>query len=761
MMNIRDTKLQYKLALPILMAVTLILGTYFLYTLNEKSWTSYRDLEKVTERTASRLNKNLAFLLWNEDMEVAKTILESEGKKDVFNSIIIFDEDKKEVRLAFKKLTKNGKVKLDFKQDISALLKNDLKKVDGPIFHSSGECEGVDTDGCRKKTTLVGWYSIYVDDSKIKIAIENEKKRMGVILISLIFSITLIIFFLINILVTRPLKEIIEVSNLIKMGNFSKRVRKEFEIGENNEVSALSSSINTMADEIQKLTTGLQNEVNAQTKEIQIQNQSFLNLLSNLDQGFLIINYQGYVENDPTNKTVEIFNDNPKGKNITSVFRFNPTEKMAFHKWLNHVFKGLMSFKDLIPLAHKRLNDINGRILELEYKPIFAGKGWGKIEKVICIINDITKEVNFSKKVEYAKEKSDMILRLVDHPLEFLDVISELQLIIDDYQKNAKGQSYENIFRSFHTIKARIANFKISEIVKRIHSIEEDLFEVMDREKKTFSESNLDTDVSENLIKTRSNTKENEKNDKNISFKIHNLNSFLHDYLKENRNIVELAQSCLNSGEKFEELHKAKEELLKINNVIMKNFVNKNLRDIFFQYEKTITEVGSMQEKTIIFEIEETDITIKPEPYKDFFESLHHIFRNMVDHGIEERDERIDQNKKEEGTIKVFFKKKGRFHFQIGIRDDGRGIDPLKVREKAKKTASLNSLPLNKMSVFELNQLVFEPGFSTKEKASTISGRGIGMDAVKKAILDLEGKVWIESDLGEGTLFVAELPLTS
>ena len=168
-----------------------------------------------------------------------------------------------------------------------------------------------------------------------------------------------------------------------------------------------------------------------------------------------------------------------------------------------------------------------------------------------------------------------------------------------------------------------------------------------------------------------------------------------------------------------------------------------------------------MQEKEISFEVEDTDILIKPEAYKQFFESLHHVFRNIVDHGLEEKNERIDQNKKENGTVKVFFNKKGRFHFQIGIRDDGRGIDPLKIREKAKKIPALSNLPLNKMSVYELIQLIFEPGFSTKENASTISGRGIGMDAVRKTILDLEGKVWVESDIGEGTLLVAELPFVS
>ena len=770
MLKVTDMRLQFKLAWPILLVVALILGSYFFYTLNEKRRLSYANLKYVTETSAKRLSKSLSNLLWNENIEVAKTILESEAKKDAFNSIVILDEDKKEVVLGYKKIAKNGKTKIDFKQDISSLLNNDLKKNEGPIFYieDDDQCGSTDSEVCKDDDSLVdvrkkivGWYSIYIDDSKIQIELENAKRRMGVILVSLIFSITLMIVFLINIFVTRPFEEIIEVSNLIRTGNFSKRVSKKFSVGEKNEIALLSNSINNMADEIQKLTTGLQNEVNAQTKEIQIQNQSFLNLLSNLDQGFLIINYQGSVENDPTNKTVEIFNDNPKGKNITDVFNFNTTEKKAFHKWLTHVFKGVMPFKDLLPLAHKRINDINGRILELEYKPIFAGKGWGKIEKVICIINDITKEVNFTKKVEFAREKSDMILKLVDHPLEFLDVISELQALIEDYQKNPKNQNYENLFRAFHTIKARVANFKISEVVKRIHGIEEDLFEIMEKEKRKISDLASEKGVSENLIKTRSFVEENEKIIKNMSFKVHNLNIFLHDYLKENRNIVELAQSCLNSGEKFEELHKAREELLNINNNIMKNFVNKNLRDLFFQYSKTLKEVGSLQEKEISFEVEETDITVKPESYKDFFESLHHVFRNIVDHGIEEKSERIDQNKKEEAVVKVFFKKKGRFHFQIGIRDDGKGIDPLQIREKAKKVATLNSLPLNKMSGHELIQLIFEPGFSTRESATTISGRGIGMDAVRKTILDLEGRVWVESDVGEGTLFVAELPFAA
>ena len=92
-----------------------------------------------------------------------------------------------------------------------------------------------------------------------------------------------------NLFVTRPLKEIIEVSDLIRGGNFSKRVDKRFGVGKRNEVSVLSMTINSMADEIQKLTTGLKNEVYAQTKEIQLQNKTFFDILSNF-----IIFYQKF-----------------------------------------------------------------------------------------------------------------------------------------------------------------------------------------------------------------------------------------------------------------------------------------------------------------------------------------------------------------------------------------------------------------------------------------------------------------------------------
>ena len=144
--------------------------------------------------------------------------------------------------------------------------------------------------------------------------------------------------------------------------------------------------------------------------------------------------------------------------------------------------------------------------------------------------------------------------------------------------------------------------------------------------------------------------------------------------------------------------------------------------------------------------------------YKEVFKSIIHIVRNCVDHGIETKDERLENNKKECANISISFRKKSLLFFQIVIEDDGKGIDPDKIRKIASSQKELEYLVPSKMNDEEIIQIVFESGFSSKDFADHISGRGIGMDAVKKEVEKLEGKVWAESELGKGTKFILELP---
>jgi two-component system chemotaxis sensor kinase CheA len=136
---------------------------------------------------------------------------------------------------------------------------------------------------------------------------------------------------------------------------------------------------------------------------------------------------------------------------------------------------------------------------------------------------------------------------------------------------------------------------------------------------------------------------------------------------------------------------------------------------------------------------------------------LIHIIRNSLDHGIEPPEERIRAGKAPAGRIVLSAGHSGG-NVVIRIRDDGRGIDPARIRKKAVEKGLL--APEAEVSEKEILALLFEPGFSTAEKISDVSGRGVGMDVVKKNIEAMRGSVDLENDLGQGTTTVITLPLT-
>ncbi len=138
---------------------------------------------------------------------------------------------------------------------------------------------------------------------------------------------------------------------------------------------------------------------------------------------------------------------------------------------------------------------------------------------------------------------------------------------------------------------------------------------------------------------------------------------------------------------------------------------------------------------------------------------LTHLIRNAVDHGIESPAQREQAGKPAEGTIVLSaFHQAGKVN--ITIEDDGAGIDPQKLREKAVARGIVTSEQANEMSDREALRLIFHPGFSTAEKVTEVSGRGVGMDVVRTNIEKLGGTVDVDSVLGKGTTIRVKLPLT-
>jgi two-component system chemotaxis sensor kinase CheA len=139
---------------------------------------------------------------------------------------------------------------------------------------------------------------------------------------------------------------------------------------------------------------------------------------------------------------------------------------------------------------------------------------------------------------------------------------------------------------------------------------------------------------------------------------------------------------------------------------------------------------------------------------------LLHVLRNTIDHGIEAPAERIAAGKPEEGSIDIEALQDGG-SVVIRVKDDGRGIDPERVKASALRKRVINAEQAARMTTDEAVDLVFLPGFSTKETVTDISGRGVGMDIVKKNVEALKGEVRLRSRVGEGTEVTLRVPLTS
>jgi chemosensory pili system protein ChpA (sensor histidine kinase/response regulator) len=139
-------------------------------------------------------------------------------------------------------------------------------------------------------------------------------------------------------------------------------------------------------------------------------------------------------------------------------------------------------------------------------------------------------------------------------------------------------------------------------------------------------------------------------------------------------------------------------------------------------------------------------------------EPLLHLLRNAFDHGIEKPEIRQQLGKPEKGTIEISASHRGN-RTLINIRDDGKGIDLDKIREKAKKMG-LQEEDLAQATKKELLDLIFEPGFTTTDKVTNLSGRGIGMNVVRSNLEEIKGEVTVESQPNLGTDFILSVPLT-
>jgi two-component system chemotaxis sensor kinase CheA len=183
------------------------------------------------------------------------------------------------------------------------------------------------------------------------------------------------------------------------------------------------------------------------------------------------------------------------------------------------------------------------------------------------------------------------------------------------------------------------------------------------------------------------------------------------------------------------------------------------IEQIFNRFPRMIRDLAKKEEKDIDLIMEGGDIELDRTVLDEIGDPLVHILRNCVDHGIELPEVRKKSGKDPKGIIRLIARRE-KNHVVIEAQDDGKGIDPQKMRDSAAKKGLMSGEEANKLSDIEAINLSFLPGFSTADKVTDISGRGVGMDVVRTKIGGMGGSIKLESTVGKGTTIKLKLPLT-
>ncbi|CCO24068.1 chemotaxis protein CheA [Maridesulfovibrio hydrothermalis] len=183
------------------------------------------------------------------------------------------------------------------------------------------------------------------------------------------------------------------------------------------------------------------------------------------------------------------------------------------------------------------------------------------------------------------------------------------------------------------------------------------------------------------------------------------------------------------------------------------------VQTVFSRFPRLVRDLSRKSGKRVELITEGEETELDKSVVEEIGDPLVHLIRNAVDHGLEPEEERVANGKSPQGHVWLRAYHKGN-SVAIEVEDDGRGIDPEKMRNVAVKKGVISADEARNLDDREAIELIFAPGFSSAEKVTDISGRGVGMDVVRNNIKDLKGSVHISSEVGKGSKFTLTLPLT-
>ncbi|MCG8334149.1 MAG: ATP-binding protein [Proteobacteria bacterium] len=499
----------------------------------------------------------------------------------------------------------------------------------------------------------------------------------------------------------------------------------------------LSSKFSKAFDMVEELSIHLDHLVKERTAAIK-------DLLDNTGQGFFSFTEDFTIQEYTSKATVDFF-----GKPIESINALDlmfPGSQKEMKEIFNIVFDqngNLDLVEEILPAEMKQ----DGSTFQIDYHWIEAREN--SPGRIMIVMTDITIERKLELKLKADETRNQMIVKIAVDRSGFVDFINEVnrclecvEELLDESDSDFKANE---LFRYYHTIKGGMASYFFEDVANKAHKIEN----LLDSIRTTGS---APTDDILQTIKTETST----------------LKEMLESSLKELDDIIpkQLIKAGIQSyytvsEQKMTALEQALDSQVRQDPVladVVRSLRRQPIRNIMKKLASDAENLTVKLGKKVKIQLEGEETEIVHDTFKSIFASLIHLVRNCVDHGIEDPDTRASLDKPEEGNL-LIKTKADKEQLMIQISDDGAGIDPEKVKNKALEKGLIDKTKISEMSRDDIVKLIFHPGFSTNEVVTDLSGRGVGMDAVAKEVLESGGSINIQTDPGNGTQFLIKVPL--
>lgn len=485
------------------------------------------------------------------------------------------------------------------------------------------------------------------------------------------------------------------------------------------------------------------------TRQKEKENIAIRNLLDNAGQGFLSFGKDLIISEEYSQECVNIF-ERPIDGNFIDLL--HPYIDSHMEKLIMEVFNGAFKVieqyraKVFLSLLPEELV-INRKNIRMDHKVIHDSTEY----KVMLIFTDITEKTELETQAAKERNNLKLIIKAISNQNDMSVILKDLKEFLGYkvpetiFSCKPINEMLFDIYRAIHTFKGDFGQLYMYNTAYMLHETENNLSDLMQR---------MDT-----LDK-------------------YHIKGFIdqidyHTVVKEDLNIIKnaLGENYLNEGVVFtisrEKITEIEEEIIRIlppdqqNELLpmIKSLRYCSFKNIIRQYDDYLQNLAQKLDKRISnLYVYGDDIFIDKCQYQRFINSLVHIFRNMVDHGIEMTDERLAAGKPDAGAIDCELTQNGN-DLTIKIRDDGKGIDFAKVIRKALDKKLLSDKELHRLTVNEQLELLFIDGFSTRDTVSMTSGRGMGLGTVKHEVESLGGNMQINTEPGKWTEFIISIPI--